>query len=109
MQIIFRGKEANAEEEYVDKFANPFPAAMRGMVVSHTIPLGLPLPGDKVVLLTKSFYTTSKLLVSELERQYLTTACAVVGWTQDTRHIFSYGKPGEKWGLLCKVHFQLCR
>uniref|UniRef100_A0A8C3U0I8 Propionyl-CoA carboxylase beta chain, mitochondrial n=1 Tax=Catharus ustulatus TaxID=91951 RepID=A0A8C3U0I8_CATUS len=32
VQIIFRGKEANAEEEYVDKFANPFPAAMRGFV-----------------------------------------------------------------------------
>lgn len=37
VQIIFRGKEANAEEEYVDKFANPFPAAVRGMVVSHTV------------------------------------------------------------------------
>uniref|UniRef100_A0A8C5JPJ1 Propionyl-CoA carboxylase beta chain, mitochondrial n=1 Tax=Junco hyemalis TaxID=40217 RepID=A0A8C5JPJ1_JUNHY len=32
VQIIFRGKEANAEEEYVDKFANPFPAAVRGFV-----------------------------------------------------------------------------
>uniref|UniRef100_A0A8C0FA53 Propionyl-CoA carboxylase beta chain, mitochondrial n=1 Tax=Bubo bubo TaxID=30461 RepID=A0A8C0FA53_BUBBB len=32
VQIIFRGKEANAEAEYVDKFANPFPAAMRGFV-----------------------------------------------------------------------------
>ncbi|RMC02223.1 hypothetical protein DUI87_21390 [Hirundo rustica rustica] len=32
VQIIFRGKEADAEEEYVDKFANPFPAAMRGFV-----------------------------------------------------------------------------
>ncbi|XP_050834133.1 propionyl-CoA carboxylase beta chain, mitochondrial isoform X2 [Serinus canaria] len=32
VQIIFRGKEANAEEEYVDKFANPFPAAIRGFV-----------------------------------------------------------------------------
>uniref|UniRef100_A0A8C4XSK0 Propionyl-CoA carboxylase beta chain, mitochondrial n=1 Tax=Falco tinnunculus TaxID=100819 RepID=A0A8C4XSK0_FALTI len=32
VQIIFRGKEADAEAEYVDKFANPFPAAMRGFV-----------------------------------------------------------------------------
>uniref|UniRef100_A0A674GX02 Propionyl-CoA carboxylase beta chain, mitochondrial n=1 Tax=Taeniopygia guttata TaxID=59729 RepID=A0A674GX02_TAEGU len=32
VQIIFRGKEANAEEEYVEKFANPFPAAVRGFV-----------------------------------------------------------------------------
>lgn len=32
MQIIFRGKEnqAEAEAEYVEKFANPFPAAVRG-------------------------------------------------------------------------------
>ncbi|PKU30783.1 propionyl- carboxylase beta mitochondrial [Limosa lapponica baueri] len=30
VQIIFRGKEADAEAEYVEKFANPFPAAMRG-------------------------------------------------------------------------------
>lgn len=32
VQIIFRGKEnqAEAEAEYVDKFANPFPAAVRG-------------------------------------------------------------------------------
>ncbi|XP_032402487.1 propionyl-CoA carboxylase beta chain, mitochondrial isoform X1 [Xiphophorus hellerii] len=34
VQIIFRGKEnqAEAEAEYVDKFANPFPAAVRGFV-----------------------------------------------------------------------------
>uniref|UniRef100_A0A803YNK7 Propionyl-CoA carboxylase beta chain, mitochondrial n=1 Tax=Meleagris gallopavo TaxID=9103 RepID=A0A803YNK7_MELGA len=32
VQIIFRGKETDAEAEYVDKFANPFPAAMRGFV-----------------------------------------------------------------------------
>ncbi|XP_043999148.1 propionyl-CoA carboxylase beta chain, mitochondrial [Gambusia affinis] len=34
VQIIFRGKEnqAKAEAEYVDKFANPFPAAVRGFV-----------------------------------------------------------------------------
>lgn len=33
VQIIFRGKEnqAEAEAEYVEKFANPFPAAVRGM------------------------------------------------------------------------------
>ena len=32
VQIIFRGKEnqAEAEAEYVEKFANPFPAALRG-------------------------------------------------------------------------------
>lgn len=32
MQIIFRGKDnqAEAEAEYVEKFANPFPAAVRG-------------------------------------------------------------------------------
>lgn len=32
VQIIFRGKEnqAEAEAEYVEKFANPFPAAVRG-------------------------------------------------------------------------------
>lgn len=35
VQIIFRGKEnqAEAEAEYVDKFANPFPAAVRGKPV----------------------------------------------------------------------------
>ncbi|NWU68406.1 PCCB carboxylase, partial [Pterocles burchelli] len=32
VQIIFRGKEADAEAEYVEKFANPFPAAVRGFV-----------------------------------------------------------------------------
>ncbi|XP_067394891.1 propionyl-CoA carboxylase beta chain, mitochondrial isoform X2 [Emydura macquarii macquarii] len=32
VQIIFRGKEAHAEAEYVNKFANPFPAAVRGFV-----------------------------------------------------------------------------
>ncbi|XP_056152001.1 propionyl-CoA carboxylase beta chain, mitochondrial [Lampris incognitus] len=34
VQIIFRGKnnQAEAEAEYVDKFANPFPAAVRGFV-----------------------------------------------------------------------------
>ncbi|KAG8445564.1 hypothetical protein GDO86_010367 [Hymenochirus boettgeri] len=34
VQIIFRGKQnqAEAEEEYVEKFANPFPAAVRGFV-----------------------------------------------------------------------------
>uniref|UniRef100_A0A3Q2ZKR0 Propionyl-CoA carboxylase beta chain, mitochondrial n=1 Tax=Kryptolebias marmoratus TaxID=37003 RepID=A0A3Q2ZKR0_KRYMA len=34
VQIIFRGKEnqAKAEAEYVEKFANPFPAAVRGFV-----------------------------------------------------------------------------
>ncbi|XP_009698711.1 PREDICTED: propionyl-CoA carboxylase beta chain, mitochondrial-like [Cariama cristata] len=32
VQIIFRGKETDAEAEYVDKFANPFPAATRGFV-----------------------------------------------------------------------------
>uniref|UniRef100_A0A8C4P7V2 Propionyl-CoA carboxylase beta chain, mitochondrial n=1 Tax=Dromaius novaehollandiae TaxID=8790 RepID=A0A8C4P7V2_DRONO len=32
VQIIFRGKQTDAEAEYVDKFANPFPAAMRGFV-----------------------------------------------------------------------------
>uniref|UniRef100_A0A8B9UQF6 Propionyl-CoA carboxylase beta chain, mitochondrial n=1 Tax=Anas zonorhyncha TaxID=75864 RepID=A0A8B9UQF6_9AVES len=32
VQIIFRGKETDAEAEYVEKFANPFPAAMRGFV-----------------------------------------------------------------------------
>uniref|UniRef100_A0AAQ4P387 Propionyl-CoA carboxylase beta chain, mitochondrial n=1 Tax=Gasterosteus aculeatus aculeatus TaxID=481459 RepID=A0AAQ4P387_GASAC len=34
VQIIFRGKEnqAEAEAEYVEKFANPFPAALRGFV-----------------------------------------------------------------------------
>lgn len=33
VQIIFRGKEnqAEAEAEYVEKFANPFPAAVRGL------------------------------------------------------------------------------
>lgn len=32
VQIIFRGKEDQNEREmeYVDKFANPFPAAIRG-------------------------------------------------------------------------------
>lgn len=39
VQIIFRGKEnqAEAEAEYVDKFANPFPAAVRGKWVSQTL------------------------------------------------------------------------
>ncbi|XP_043926286.1 propionyl-CoA carboxylase beta chain, mitochondrial [Protopterus annectens] len=34
VQIIFRGKEnqSEAESEYVEKFANPFPAAVRGFV-----------------------------------------------------------------------------
>ncbi|XP_077205326.1 propionyl-CoA carboxylase beta chain, mitochondrial [Paroedura picta] len=32
VQIIFRGKEKNAEAEYVEKFANPFPAATKGFV-----------------------------------------------------------------------------
>uniref|UniRef100_A0A4W6DPZ3 Propionyl-CoA carboxylase beta chain, mitochondrial n=1 Tax=Lates calcarifer TaxID=8187 RepID=A0A4W6DPZ3_LATCA len=34
VQIIFRGKDnqAEAEAEYVEKFANPFPAAVRGFV-----------------------------------------------------------------------------
>ncbi|XP_048361509.1 propionyl-CoA carboxylase beta chain, mitochondrial isoform X1 [Sphaerodactylus townsendi] len=32
VQIIFRGKEKNAETEYVEKFANPFPAATKGFV-----------------------------------------------------------------------------
>ncbi|XP_025072625.1 propionyl-CoA carboxylase beta chain, mitochondrial isoform X2 [Alligator sinensis] len=32
VQIIFRGKGAHAEAEYIDKFANPFPAAIRGFV-----------------------------------------------------------------------------
>ncbi|XP_018415691.1 PREDICTED: propionyl-CoA carboxylase beta chain, mitochondrial isoform X2 [Nanorana parkeri] len=34
VQIIFRGKQnqAEAEAEYVEKFANPFPAAVRGFV-----------------------------------------------------------------------------
>uniref|UniRef100_A0A8C0H386 Propionyl-CoA carboxylase beta chain, mitochondrial n=1 Tax=Chelonoidis abingdonii TaxID=106734 RepID=A0A8C0H386_CHEAB len=32
VQIIFRGKETDAEAEYVNKFANPFPAAVRGFV-----------------------------------------------------------------------------
>merc|ERR1712179_553403 len=33
VSIIFRGKGSAAmEEEYVDKFANPFPAAVRGYV-----------------------------------------------------------------------------
>uniref|UniRef100_A0A8C6ZWQ2 Propionyl-CoA carboxylase beta chain, mitochondrial n=1 Tax=Nothoprocta perdicaria TaxID=30464 RepID=A0A8C6ZWQ2_NOTPE len=32
VQIIFRGKQTDAEAEYVNKFANPFPAAMRGFV-----------------------------------------------------------------------------
>lgn len=34
VQIIFRGKEnqAEAEAEYVEKFANPFPAAVRGQI-----------------------------------------------------------------------------
>ncbi|KAK2826498.1 hypothetical protein Q5P01_020712 [Channa striata] len=34
VQIIFRGKEnqAEAEAQYVEKFANPFPAALRGFV-----------------------------------------------------------------------------
>ncbi|CAM9222792.1 unnamed protein product [Lampetra planeri] len=33
-KIIFRGKEnqAEAEAEYVEKFANPFPAAVRGFI-----------------------------------------------------------------------------
>ena len=31
MKIIFRGGEvAGKEQEYIDKFANPFPAAQRG-------------------------------------------------------------------------------
>lgn len=35
VQIIFRGagaEQRNKEAEYVDKFANPFPASMRGFV-----------------------------------------------------------------------------
>jgi propionyl-CoA carboxylase beta chain len=33
VKIIFRGKQSkDREEEYVDKFANPFPAAIRGFV-----------------------------------------------------------------------------
>uniref|UniRef100_A0A670JFN8 Propionyl-CoA carboxylase beta chain, mitochondrial n=1 Tax=Podarcis muralis TaxID=64176 RepID=A0A670JFN8_PODMU len=32
VQIIFRGKGAHAEAEYVEKFANPFPAATKGFV-----------------------------------------------------------------------------
>lgn len=34
VQIIFRGKDnqAEAEAEYVEKFANPFPAAVRGKI-----------------------------------------------------------------------------
>ncbi|XP_053895921.1 propionyl-CoA carboxylase beta chain, mitochondrial isoform X2 [Malaclemys terrapin pileata] len=32
VRIIFRGKETDAEAEYVNKFANPFPAAVRGFV-----------------------------------------------------------------------------
>lgn len=37
MQIIFRGKEnqAEAEAEYMETFANPFPAAVRG-IQTHT-------------------------------------------------------------------------
>lgn len=37
VQIIFRGKEnqAEAEAEYVEKFANPFPAAVRGEHYQH--------------------------------------------------------------------------
>ena len=32
VQIIFRGKDTGErEKEYVSKFANPFPAAVRGM------------------------------------------------------------------------------
>ena len=34
VSIIFRGKDGQAEKEaeYIDKFANPFPAAVRGYV-----------------------------------------------------------------------------
>lgn len=37
VQIIFRGKEDQEEREaeYIEKFANPFPAAIRGMVLVH--------------------------------------------------------------------------
>ena len=39
VQIIFRGKEnqAEAEAEYVEKFANPFPAAVRGKLSNFFI------------------------------------------------------------------------
>ena len=34
MKIIFRGKDVKEKEtEYVEKFANPFPAAIRGTLV----------------------------------------------------------------------------
>uniref|UniRef100_A0AAY4AD67 Propionyl-CoA carboxylase beta chain, mitochondrial n=1 Tax=Denticeps clupeoides TaxID=299321 RepID=A0AAY4AD67_9TELE len=40
VQIIFRGKnnQADAEAEYVEKFANPFPAAVRGFVDDIVVP-----------------------------------------------------------------------
>jgi len=41
VQIIFRGKETDAEAEYVDKFANPFPAAMRGIIIACIVSLVL--------------------------------------------------------------------
>lgn len=41
VQIIFRGKDnqAEAEAEYVEKFANPFPAAVRGKLSHYFIAL----------------------------------------------------------------------
>uniref|UniRef100_A0A1I8IYH0 CoA carboxyltransferase C-terminal domain-containing protein n=1 Tax=Macrostomum lignano TaxID=282301 RepID=A0A1I8IYH0_9PLAT len=51
VKIIFRGKDqAQAETDYVDKFANPFPAAVRGYVDDivqprFTSPADLPRPG----------------------------------------------------------------
>ena len=42
VKIIFRGKDlADKEQEYIDKFANPFPAATKG---------GLLPPGSEVFI-----------------------------------------------------------
>ena len=76
VQIIFRGKDnqAEAEAEYVEKFANPFPAAVRGEIyhiaLAHRCVRSY-YCGVHDSFLTKTFLFFQDLLMTSLSHQPL--------------------------------------
>lgn len=77
VQIIFRGKEnqAEAEAEYVEKFANPFPAAVRGSFVSSPVFVFPPPPGAEIKFSFQALWTISSSRRRHAGRSAATWRC----------------------------------
>ena len=79
VQIIFRGKGSEEQEkDYIDKFSNPFPAAVRGYVDDILVPRetrrricqDLELLANKKQVWPPSRFFFSLLLVKQVKQRF---------------------------------------